>query len=451
MKTDIHWKTIGLTSHHGIALPLSALHTKNSHGIGEFLDLIPLIDFCKEIGFDTIQLLPINESGYDQSPYTILSSTALNPIYISISELGIFDPELKKLTLTKRVEYAKVRQRKLALLKDYYDKNKTHENFEAFLQALCFSQMEYVRAYAEKNHCFLKGDIPILLSSNSEDIKKYPSLFNDELVAGAPPDMYNKNGQKWGFPIMNWEKMREKHFAWWIHRLTIASHLYHIYRIDHVVGLFRIWAIPKDKEAKDGFFIPEDTNLWEKQGREILEMMLHASQILPIAEDLGIVPPEVRKILKEYGICGTKVMRWERKYSHHPIEYIPFEEYEPYSLTTVSTHDSETLQQWWKNNPAEAKPFAELKQWTYQPDLTIEQRFDLLHDAHHTPSYFHINLLQEYLAIFPELVSENPDDERINIPGEVLPTNWSYRFRPSIEQMQKHPQLISSMQKIKGQ
>ncbi len=447
MKTDAHWKKIGQSSHHGIIVPLSAIRTKNSHGIGEFLDLISLIDFCKQIGFDTIQLLPINDSGYDQSPYTILSSSDLNPIFISLTPLGIEDAELKELNGTGRVEYQKVRKRKLDLLNDYYQKNKTRSSFEDFLQSLCYSQMDEVKNYATKNQCFIKGDIPILLSSNSKDVKENPNLFNDDLVAGAPPDMYNKDGQKWGFPIMNWGAMRENHFTWWRHRLARASELYHMYRIDHVVGLFRIWSIPKNKKAIEGFFVPQDKDLWEEQGREILSMMLDASALLPIAEDLGTVPNMVRHVLKEYGICGVKVIRWERRW-HGDLGYIPFNEYEPLSLTTVSTHDSETLQQWWKNEPEEAKLFASFKHWQYQSVLTKEQRFTLLLDAHHTPSYFHINLLQEYLALFPELVSDNPDDERINIPGEVLPTNWTYRIKPSIEELQQHEQLISLMTKL---
>jgi 4-alpha-glucanotransferase len=447
MKTDENWKPIGLKPHHGIALPLSAIHTKNSHGIGEFLDLIPLIDFCKQVGFDTLQLLPINDSGYDVSPYCILSSTALNPIYISLHALGIVDPKLQELSSTKRVEYHEVRNRKMSLLNNYYLKNKKHPTFEDFLQEVCANQMAHVRDYATKKGCFLKGDIPILLNASSVDVKEHPDLFHYDFVAGAPPDMYNKNGQKWGFPIINWDAMRANDFAWWKHRLKTANRFYHIYRMDHVVGLFRIWAIPKDKKATEGFFLPQDEHLWEKQGREVLEMMIQATPMLPIAEDLGTVPPQVRKILKEYGICGTKVIRWERRWHDHQ-EYIPLNEYEPFSLTTVSTHDSETLQQWWRDQPDEAKQFAAYKNWNYAPHLTLEQRSIMLHDAHHTPSYFHINLLQEYLALFPHLVSQNPDDERINIPGEILPTNWTYRYKPSVEEMQAFKPLISAINKI---
>lgn len=448
MNTENHWKKIGFRPHHGIVVPLFSIHTKNSHGIGEFLDLIPLIDFCNKIGFDTIQLLPINDSGDDPSPYSILSSISLNPVYISLTPLGINEPELKKLNLTRRVDYAKVKEKKIALLYDFYKSQKRDVDFNTFLQDLAFNQMKQVRDYASLKGCFLKGDLPILVSPYSVDVQANPQLFNHDLVAGAPPDMYNQLGQNWGFPTINWDKMRAENFAWWKHRLNTASNLYHIYRIDHVVGLFRIWAIPKGKKATEGHFIPMDRHLWEAQGKEILSMMLNASSMLPIAEDLGTIPEEVPRTLREFGICGTKVIRWERRW-HQDKEYIPLNEYEPFSLTTVSTHDSETLQQWWKNQPEEARLFAKMMHWQYEPTLSEEQRFNLLYQAHHSPSFFHINLLQEYLAVFPHLVSQNPDDERINIPGEILQSNWSYRFKPSLEEINECEPLISMMKQLR--
>ncbi len=480
MKTEEHWKKIGLKHHHGITVPLSAIRTEQSCGIGEFLDLLQLVEFCKQIHFDTIQLLPINDTGNDTSPYNIISSCALDPIYLSLSSLpsaGSLAYELtplKQCNDTKRVAILEVKQMKLSWLYRYYQKVfldaaettayqnfiRKHaswitayaefkkgiypNNFYLFLQYLCFSQMEKVRAYASEQGCFIVGDIPVLLNANSADVREHGNLFRQDFVAGAPPDFYNRLGQKWNFPLFNWEAMRNENFAWWKQRLSVASDLYHIYRIDHVVGFFRIWAISKDQEAIDGHFIPQDPHLWEGLGRELLSMMIEASSMLPIAEDLGTIPHEVPRTLKEFGICGTKVVRWQRRW-HEGKEFIPMSEYEPYSLTTVSTHDSETLEMWWANEPEEAKLFASQKSWSYEPKLSLKQRFDLLYDAHNTTSYFHINLLQEYLALFPELVSTNPNDERINVPGTILPTNWTYRFKPTIEEMLNCKPLIQCL------
>ncbi len=156
-----------------------------------------------------------------------------------------------------------------------------------------------------------------------------------------------------------------------------------------------------------------------------------------MAEDLGTIPKSVYPILKKLGICGTKVIRWEKQDNH----YTPFNEYEPFSLTTLSTHDTEPLELCWKNTPADAVPLAHLLNIPYYPLLSPNQRLKILHAAHHTSILFHINFLQEYLALFPELVSPHLESERINIPGTVSSTNWSYRFRPSLETLTSHEGL----------
>jgi 4-alpha-glucanotransferase len=98
--------------------------------------------------------------------------------------------------------------------------------------------------------------------------------------------------------------------------------------------------------------------------------------------------------------------------------------------------------------PLEAKAFAAFKNWNYAPSLTKGQREEILSDSHHSNSLFHINPLQEYLAYFPELVSASPEEERINVPGKTLPNNWTYRFRPSIKDLQNNLVLTEFMRKI---
>ena len=93
------WKNIGVMIHHGINLPLFSLHTKNSGGIGEFLDLKPVIDWCKKIGFDIIQLLPLNDTGPEPSPYSAISAFALNPLHISLVALPNLDEHEELLTM----------------------------------------------------------------------------------------------------------------------------------------------------------------------------------------------------------------------------------------------------------------------------------------------------------------------------------------------------------------
>ncbi len=509
MRTGEAWKKIGFHPHHGICLILSGLRTKNSCGIGEFLDLLPLIDWCSNLKLDCIQLLPLNDTGGDPSPYNALSSCALDPVFLSLSALpnpGSLEKELEMFipfNQEKRVSIIEVKREKLKWLRKYFrasfsalsktkqycefvndhpwletyalfkslkddygwrdwkdwpmefqtpkqehfEKKRGEIDFYSFLQFHCFDQLGKVKRHATEKKVFLKGDIPILLSPDSADVWSQPSFFKLELAAGAPPDYYNPLGQKWGFPLYDWDAMRHSGFSWWKKRLKVAEQFFHIYRLDHVVGLFRIWAIPGKNKPAEGFFVPADPSLWPGQGREILEMMIDSSTLLPIAEDLGTIPPFVRPMLKELGICATKVLRWQRDWQGDK-SYLPFNEYEPLSMTTVSTPDMDALRGWWKKYPDESIPYAHFKHWTYESVLTPEKQSEILLDAHHSSSLFHINLLQEYLSLFPELSWPDPNDERINIPGTILPTNWTYRFKPTLEEIIAHQPLADAIRKI---
>lgn len=511
------WERIGVRPHHGINVPLFSLHSKKSCGIGEFPDLFPLIDWCKEVGMDVIQLLPLNDAGLDSSPYNSLSAFALNPLFLGISQLpGIEEhkklkediEKLKRLNESQRVQYKKLIPIKRRILKKYaqleYPKHNEgdpsylrffienpwvesyslfiaikeqqgwrswenwpesirHPNEEAlkilleeheeeikihsFLQYLCFQQMEAVKNYANKHKILIKGDIPILISRDSADVWLHRSFFKTNFSAGAPPDMYSANGQNWGFPIYNWNEIEKDHYSWWRQRLETCARLYHIYRIDHVVGFFRIWAIPKNKSGKEGRFDPESEDTWIDHGKKIMRVMLESCPMLPIGEDLGTVPPEVRCCLESLGICGTKVIRWERAWNEDK-RFIPKENYPTISMTTVSTHDSEPLSLWWKNNPQEAKDFAEYKKWDYAPLLSTKRSHEILWDSHHSTSIFHINLLQEYLSLIPSLTWPKIEDERINVPNKISEKNWSYRFRLSLEEMLHNETLKRTIKEI---
>jgi 4-alpha-glucanotransferase len=510
------WKTVGVHPHHGINLPLSSLHSKYSCGIGEFLDLIPLIDWCHRLKIDVIQLLPLNNSEGDPSPYNSFSSCALNIIYLSLHALPYLEKypqlqlklaELTQLNATNRVAYLEVFTHKISWLHAYFDvagdkivksdelkhyisknpwvehyalyrtlidrlggtssaswpsdaRSPNPEEFQALLkrhwpevsfyialQYLGYVQLKKVKEHANQKEILLMGDLPILLSNDSVDVWQYPNFFIHNFQAGAPPDFYNTEGQNWGFPIFDWGAMRKNNFSWWKQRLDYAGNFYNLFRLDHVIGFFRIWAIPPGYSCKEGHYIPLDEKEWGPQGTDLLTMITTSTPMLPIAEDLGVVPNMVRPCLKEMGICATKVMRWERNWEGDH-NYIPIQHYPPISLTCVSTHDSETLALWWKNLPDEAKAFADHKHWVYTENLTDAQREEILWDSHHTSSLFHVNLLQEYLAFFPELIWPNPDDERINIPGKILARNWTYRFRPSVEEIAFHAELFLKMKKI---
>jgi 4-alpha-glucanotransferase len=505
-----HWKKIKIKHHHGFCLPLFSIRSKQSCGIGEFTDLTLLIDWCKKINFNVIQLLPLNEGYFkDPSPYNSISSCALDPIYIGLEHLPYLEKDetlknllktLKKYNNTKRVKHDKVRKGKFLFLKKYFNtfyKNfketpyfqnflKTHKwlkpyavfrtlkdihkgkkwyqwpknlqtptenlikllleklnvEFYYFVQYLCFSQMEKIKKYATQKEILIKGDVPILINKDSVDVWVHRSIFDMKNVAGAPPDDFNKKGHKWGFPLFNWEILKNQNYYFWKQRLNTLKNLYHLYRLDHAVGFFRIWAIPPKEKASHGNFLPKDPNTWQKIGENHLLMLLNSSPLLPIAEDLGFIPKIVYSTLKNLGICGTKLPRWQRN--------IKFKNYEPISLTTLSTHDIETLSLYWKKRSykKEIQQICSTNNWPYTHKLTYNLRKKILHDTHHSKSLFHINLLQEYLALFKELVFKNEKDERINKAGVVNKKNWTYKFKPSLEEITSNEKLIQDMKEI---
>ncbi len=499
-----HWQRIGVRPHHGIAIPLFSLHSASSHGIGEWFDLKSLVDWCASIGFDIIQLLPVNDTGLLTSPYSALSAFALNPLFLTLSHLPLLDDypalqeklkALPKFSNAQRLDYQKIRESKEMFFRDYYqtvgqellahpsyqyfvqktswlkgyavfkilwnrnnqqeweswptgekialpallkeieEKEQEEFHWHCLLQFLCDQQLREVKSYAAQKNVFLMGDIPILVDRNSADVWQYPDLFHLSYSVGAPPDYFNEEGQNWGAPIYNWSALTEQNYQWWQDRLQWAQHYYHLYRIDHIIGLFRMWAIPAHQSSKEGFFLPSDETEWIDKGQRLLMMMLNASDMLPIGEDLGVAPDGMRECLSALGICGTRVMRWERKWKKKEQPFILPQDYPLESMTTVSTHDTETLQEWWTKNPSETKSFADLKGWSYHPILSRDYRKEILWDSHHTASLFHINPLQEYLPLIPELSGHDPAEGRINIPGLVSDQNWTYRLRLSLEDL----------------
>ena len=117
-------------------------------------------------------------------------------------------------------------------------------------------------------------------------------------------------------------------------------------------------------------------------------------------------------------------------------------------MTTVSTHDSETLKIWWKEQPEEAKLFAAAKNWNYEPFLSKEQQKEILYDSHHSNSLFHVNLLQEYLALVPSLTWPNFEEDRINTPGTFCDQNWTVTLRPTLEEIIANQELKSLIEDI---
>jgi 4-alpha-glucanotransferase len=237
-------------------------------------------------------------------------------------------------------------------LENFYVSHHQEIDFQMWLQWKSYLQFKEAKAHAQKKRVFLKGDLPILVSRDSADVWTHPEFFKLEFAAGAPPDMYCVKGQRWGMPTYNWQNIAADGYRYLKEKLRYAENFYDILRIDHVLGLFRIWSIPQyepmENQGLNGAFDPQDEAKWGAQGRGILSVILHSTRMLVCAEDLGVVPLVCTKVLKELGIPGNDVQRWVKdwKIKH---DFLKPEEYRFLSVAMLSTHDTTNWPAWWEN------------------------------------------------------------------------------------------------------
>ena len=286
-----------------------------------------------------------------------------------------------------------------------------------YLQWALWEQWEQARARARERKVLLMGDLPFLVSRDSADVWRHRNSFSAEETVGAPPDMFNEKGQEWGLPLFRWDAMEKKDFRWWRLRIRQARQFYDLIRLDHVVGFFRVWAIPKNGPPH---FEPPETERQAERGKKLLNAMIEeARPCIPIAEDLGVIPDFVYQALEAFQIAGHKVLRWQKfDHAYHDPQEYPF-----VSLATTGTHDTSTLVNWWKELPfVEREAFLKmlLKGEEIPPDGPFS---DELHQA----------ILDRLMGSGSSLVILPIQDifgfpDQINLPSTVGYHNWRYRL-----------------------
>ncbi len=222
-----------------------------------------------------------------------------------------------------------------------------------FVQYLFFSQYDALRAHAENRRVEIIGDLPIYVAANSADVWAHPELFDlDENlqpaeVAGVPPDYFSETGQRWGNPLYDWEKHEADGFAWWIRRMEASLAMYDRIRIDHFRGFEAYWAVPADEEtAVNGRWVPGPGHrlfdAFEKRFGKNLPV---------IAEDLGIITPEVEALRDRYGLPGMKVLQFAFG-ADASNPYLPHN-YVRNCVVYTGTHDNDTTNGWFYAEPPE--------------------------------------------------------------------------------------------------
>lgn len=321
--------------------------------------------------------------------------------------------------------------------------------FAQYLQWLAARQWEQMRAHAHQHRVLIKGDVPFVCSRDSADVWAHQDLFDLSSSAGAPPDAFSASGQAWGLPLYNWAALRRSGFQWWRQRARNARELYDLFRIDHLVGLYRTYGIPIREGGASGF-IPSRQEEQLAQGRDLLQALLQeaAGQAAIVAEDLGVVPAWVRESLGDLGIPGYKIFRWEKSDG----VYIDPRLYPALSLVTTGTHDTDTLIEWWESLEDKERRAVqrclerENGQAAPDPNLSPELHLALLRRLYEAASVLAILPIQDLFGW----------RERINTPGTVHRRNWSYRvpipiaYLDEVAPVRERMQVLQEMVRSSG-
>jgi 4-alpha-glucanotransferase len=348
--------------------------------------------------------------------------------------------------------------------------------FFAYVQWLAFSQWEAIKAYGTEKKVYLMGDIPFGVSRFSADVWANRALFDLDWSGGAPPEKVfkvdaftEKWGQNWGVPNYRWDELRRRNFDWWRTRVGNIQKVFHLYRIDHVLGFFRIYSFPwtpdrnaeflplteseaaaKTKGRLPGFKqypddTPEHKAANQAQGEEILRVVLESSgETTVIAEDLGVVPDYVHPTLQALGIPGFRIPVFFRD---HDGALADPKKYPRLSLSQPATHDHPPLAAAWaelwqdidagKNVDANRRElrllmdFAGLKNVEPVREFTDQFREGFTRAVMNGNSWLVIFQITDVFGLTP----------RFNVPGSLAATNWSYRMVQTVNELDDDPWL----------
>jgi 4-alpha-glucanotransferase len=355
------------------------------------------------------------------------------------------------------------------------------EKFYRYVQWIAERQWQDVRSYAEERGVALMGDIPFGVNLYSADVYSHPDQFALDWSGGAPPEPYFKDdeftqkwGQNWGIPLYRWDVMRSRNLDWWRWRVRGVRKIFHVFRIDHVLGFYRIYAFPwrpmRNKEflalsweemrEKTGGpfpqFYPRDDSTWEnceanrREGEDYLRTVLEESRdTRVVGEDLGTVPDYVRPSLRSLGIAGFKIPQWE---NHPNGRSISGSDYQRISVATYATHDHKPLRAMWEDAFDHSTPDSEQA----RHDLAKIAEFAGVATPSATRDFdrdFYAPIMEALfrceswiaLVMITDLLARK---DRFNVPGTAASSNWSRRMGKSVEELKKSSRVRKRMRRI---
>ena len=462
----------------GILLHITSLPGPDDHGdFGK--EALNFIDFLKDTGISLWQTLPLGMPHGDGSPYQCLSAHAGDSALISIDWLlekgwlenvelpnsrftaeyrnackkSAFQGFEEKADAKDQDDFARFCQQKAWWLDDFAlfvvlrdefgqqcwadwpkqfrnrDKKALKDaqkrfakeiNCIKFGQYVFIRQWQEIREYARQKGVVLFGDIPIFVAYDSADVWAQRKNFkldengNMPVVAGVPPDYFSVTGQRWGNPHYDWKYLRKHKYQWWVERFHTQLEQFDIIRIDHFRGLQAAWEIPADEEtAINGQWV-------KAPGRALLNRVKKELGAIPlVAEDLGVITPEVEALRDYFHLPGMKILQFAFDGgTENP--YLPYN-YPNNCVVYTGTHDNDTTLGWYESLSDEQKFYVHESLGCSK----LNMPHALIHSALASVANLAIIPMQDLL----ELGSEH----RMNTPGTMNPPgakhgNWKWRF-----------------------
>jgi 4-alpha-glucanotransferase len=324
-----------------------------------------------------------------------------------------------------------IRDRDEKILKEWREKLSAQISRAKFYQFLFFRQWYALKSYAGKNEIKIIGDIPIYVSNDSSDVWANPQLFkldeekNPIFVSGAPPDYFSETGQRWGSPVYRWDVLKHTNFSWWIQRIGQNLKLFDVVRLDHFRGFVAYWEIPAEEEtAVNGTWVDApaydffETVMKQFPGAKI------------IAEDLGMITPDVREVIEHFKFPSMKILQFAFGGDMPTNPYIPHN-YERNCIVYTGTHDNNTIQGWYRNEADEAtrKRVAEYLGHPVNPEII---HWEMIRLALGSVGIMAVTPMQDVLGL--------GEEARMNFPQKTE-GNWMWRMKAD----QITPQIIERL------
>ncbi|MRR30729.1 4-alpha-glucanotransferase, partial [bacterium] len=286
-----------------------------------------------------------------------------------------------------------------------------------FRQFLFYHQWSELKKYANSRDIKIIGDIPIFVAYDSADAWSHPELFylDDEgrptVVAGVPPDYFSPTGQLWGNPLYRWDVHQSQEYSWWVERFKSTLQLVDIARLDHFRGFAGYWEIP--------YGLPTaEIGRWVRgPGRDFFEVVRAVLGDLPIiAEDLGVITPDVVDLRERFNLPGMKVFQFAFS-SDSTDPFLPHN-YPQQCVAFTGTHDNDTSISWYQTAPEEERDFFRRYLARSGDDIS----WDMIRAVWSSVAAFALAPLQDILSLGPEA--------RMNLPGRAY-GNWGWRMLPN--------------------